>query len=307
MQMGRNFREKEPGPAQGTVHESTLLRGDGELRDVIFYKSMFSDGAGENGGVVGVLIDITQRKRAEVEALGLNAALTQQALELHHANRELEAFSHAISHDLRTPLTRIYSSGQALQEYQDVLDANGLFFVKSVNEGCQQVEALLDALMVLSRVTEVELVTEQVDLSRMAEEKAAELQLAEPDRRACFQIAPQLRVQGDPQLLHIALENLICNAWKYTARVAEPVIELGSFTSAEGETVFFLKDNGAGFDSARMDQLFKPFRRLHSPQEFPGTGLGLATVRRIVRRHNGRVWCEGRPGCGATFYFTVNG
>lgn len=306
MQVCQLFQENEPGPERGTVHECSLRRVDGELSDLIFYKSMFSDSAGERAGVVGVMIDITLRKRAENEIVGLNAALMQQAHELNQANRDLKAFSHAISHDLRTPLTRIYSSGQALEEYRTVLDANGLFFVKAINDGCVQVEALLDALMALSRVTEATLVTEQVDLSGMAREMATEMQRLEPGRRASFRIAPQLRVKGDPKLLYMALENLVGNAWKYTSRVAEAEIELGSFISEDGETVFFLKDNGAGFDDSCSDQLFKPFKRLHSLQQFPGTGLGLATVRRIIRRHNGRVWGEGKQGCGATFYFTVN-
>ena len=305
-QVCRVFLENEPGPGEGTVHECHLRRSDGELCDVIFYKSMFSDADGDEAGVVGVIVEITERKRAEDEIVGLNAALMQQALELNQANRDLKAFSHAVSHDLRTPLTRVYSSGQGLQEYAKALDANGLFFVKSINDGCVQIEALLDALLVLSRVTEMTLSTAPVDLSLIAQEKATELQRLEPGRRVTFRIAPRLRVQGDPQLLYIALENLIGNAWKYTARVPEALIELGSFVCSDGERIFFLKDNGAGFDAERMDQLFKPFQRLHAPQEFPGTGLGLATVRRIVRRHNGRVWAEGKPGCGAAFYFTLN-
>jgi PAS domain S-box-containing protein len=307
VQLCQIFAEDEPGPCRGTVREASWLRGDGVACDVIFYKSMFIDDAGQSGGVVGVVMDIAKRKRAEAKVIGLNAALTRQACELHQANRELEAFSHAISHDLRSPLTRIYSSGQALQEYGDQLDENGAFFVQSINDGCVQMDLLLDSLMVLSRVTEMELVTDQVDLSSLARDLASELQRSEPGRRVSFLIAQAIRVQGDPQLLHLALENLIGNAWKYTSGVSLPRIEFGSQLSAEGETVFFLKDNGAGFDGARSDQLFKPFRRLHSSQEFPGTGLGLATVRRIIRRHNGRVWAEGKPGCGATFYFTVNG
>lgn len=253
------------------------------------------------------MTEMTRPTCSEEELSRQNRALKQQVRELRQANKELEAFSHAISHDLRTSLTRIYSSGQALQEYGEVLDANGLFFVKSINDGCAQLEAMLEALMALSTLTEVALVTDQVDLSRIAFEKALELQRVEPGRSVRFRIAPQLRVQGDPQLLPIVMENLISNAWKYTACVSQPVIELGSFTSADEETVFFLKDNGAGFDSARSDQLFKPFQRLHSPKEFPGHGLGLATVLRIIRHHNGRIWSESKPGCGATFYFTVNG
>jgi PAS domain S-box-containing protein len=303
-QVSLAFAKKEPAAGEGTVQEVPLPRGDGELRDVIFYKSRFGDGTGE-GGIVGVIVDITERKRAEEEIVALNAALIQQALELQQANRELEAFTHAISHDLRTPLTKIYASGQALLEYHEVLDANGIFFARSVNEGCTQVEALLDALLVLSRVTEVDLSAEPVDLTRMAEEKAAQLRQSEPARQVSFKISPRLQVQGDRQLLHIALENLIGNAWKYTSQRNDAVIQFGSMVSGDGEVVYFVRDNGAGFDSTCAGQLFKPFRRLHASHEFPGTGLGLATVRRIIRRHGGRVWGEGKPGCGATFYFTL--
>ena len=155
-------------------------------------------------------------------------------------------------------------------------------------------------------MTEAELVCKEVDLSLIALEKATELQQSDPYRPVSFRIAPRLRVQGDPRLLPIALENLLGNAWKYTAGVERALIELGSFTSTEGEPVFFLKDNGAGFDNGRADQLFTPFQRLHSTQEFPGIGLGLATVRRIISRHNGRIWGEGEPGLGATFYFTLH-
>lgn len=305
-EVSRVFLQKEPAPQQGTVHEASLLCGS-EMREVIIYRSMFSDRADERGGVVGVIIDITERKGAEEEIRALNTALTQQAIELQQVNRELEAFSHAISHDLRTPLTRIYSYAQLLHGYSEVLDADGLFYIKSVNEGCLQVEALLNALLDLSRVTEVQVTMTQVDLSHLATEKARELQLSDPGRRVDFRIAPDLSVKGDRQLLHIALENLIANAWKYTCKADAPLIEMGSFLSNDGETVFFIRDNGAGFDTTRSHDLFKPFRRLHSSQEFPGTGLGLATVRRIIKRHNGRVWGESKPGMGATFYFTING
>jgi PAS domain S-box-containing protein len=306
-QVSRVFRGIEPDLERGTVQECSLQHADGGVRDVIFYKSVFREASGERGGVVGVIIDITTRTRAEQEIVGLNAALTQQAVELHQFNRDLESFSHAISHDLRTPLTRIYSSAQALQECQELLDDNGRFFVSSINEGCEQMVGLLDALMVLSRVGELEFVADQVDLTRLAQDKAAELSRSEPERRALFNIEPQLCGEGDRRLLSIVMDNLIGNAWKYSSKVDEPLIEIGSFTSAEGEPVFFIRDNGAGFDSRHADQLFKPFRRLHSSHEFPGTGLGLATVRRIIRRHNGRVWGEGIPGTGASFYFTLNG
>jgi PAS domain S-box-containing protein len=297
--------QMQPSPEQGSVQECSFQRPDGS-REVVIYRSMFSDGAGERGGVVGVIFDISQRKRAEEEICALNAALTQQALELQQLNRELESFGHAISHDLRTPLTRIYSYAQLLHNYRDRLDEDGVAYVKSVNDGCLQAEALLNALMGLSRVTEVELFVSQVDLTNFAREKANELRISDPARHVEFRIDQDLRVQGDMQLLQIALENLIRNAWKYTSNVPEAVIEIGSFASTDGETVFFVRDNGAGFDSSRSEDLFKPFRRLHTNQQFPGHGLGLATVRRIISRHNGRVWGEGEPGSGATFYFTVS-
>jgi PAS domain S-box-containing protein len=306
-QVSRVFGGLEPELERGTVQECSLQHADGGMRDVIFYKSVFREASGEKGGVVGVIIDITTRTRAEQEIVGLNAALTQQALELHQFNRDLESFSHAISHDLRTPLTRIYSSAQALQDCQQLLDENGRFFVGTINDGCEQMVGLLDALMILSRVGELDFVADQVDLTRLAEDKAAELSRIEPERRAEFSIEPELCARGDRRLLGIVIDNLLGNAWKYSSRVDRAVIEIGAFTSGDGEPVFFIRDNGAGFDSEHADQLFKPFRRLHSSQEFPGTGLGLATVRRIIRRHNGRVWGEGLPGSGASFYFTLNG
>lgn len=263
------------------------------------------DGKPELG--IEVVRDVTARRLAEREATALNAALTRQALELQQVNRELEAFCQAISHDLRAPLTRVYSSAQELQGYAGSLDDNARFFITLANDGCVQMEAMIDALMVLCRVTEMDLVAEPVDLSSLFQELAGLQQQGDPGRKVTLKAAPEIVVQGDSQLLRIALENLVGNAWKYTSGVAEAVIELGSFLSEDGETIVYLRDNGAGFDSCRSDELFKPFKRLHSSHQFPGTGLGLATVRRIIRRHNGQIWGEGQQGCGATFYFTVSG
>ena len=292
----------------GKVHRAEMsppATPGGRYLEII--SSVLKDASGRPELGIEVVRDITARKLAEQEAAALNITLTRQAHELQQVNRELEAFCLAISHDLRAPLTRIYSSAQELQGYAGILDDNGRFFVNLVNDGCVQMEAMIDALMMLCRVTEMELVTVPVDLSSMVQEIAGQLQQAEPQRAVTVHVLPQLVVQGDRQLLRIALENLIGNAWKYTREVQEPVIQFGSYLSEAGEQVVFVRDNGAGFDSARCDELFKPFRRLHTAREFPGTGLGLATVRRIVRRLNGRVWGEGKPGGGATFYFTVNG
>jgi signal transduction histidine kinase len=256
---------------------------------------------------IEVVRDVTAQRLAENEAAQLNLALIRQAEELQQVNRELEAFCLAVAHDLRAPLTRIYSSAQELEGYGALLDENGRFFISLVNDGCIQMESMIEALMTLCRVTEMEMLSATVDLAQMAQELAAQLQLDTPGREVALSLPERIEVQGDPELLRIAMANLLSNAWKYTANVAEPVIELGTLLDEQGELVVFVKDNGAGFDNLRAEELFQPFRRLHSAREFPGTGLGLATVRRIVRRHNGRVWGVGRPGEGATFYFTVNG
>ncbi|HJV35810.1 PAS domain-containing sensor histidine kinase, partial [Geomonas sp.] len=263
-QVSRVLQEREPAAVQVTVKETTLPRADGEERDVILYRSVFTAPEGERGGQLGVIIDITARKRAEREIIGLNAALTQQAVELQQVNRELEAFNHAISHDLRTPLTRIYSYAQLLQADAEKVDGDGANYVKGVQEGCLQVEGLLNSLLSLSRVTEVALESSTVDLSQLACQTARELQAADPERKGSVTITPGLLAVGDRQLLQVVLQNLIGNAWKYSSKTEEAVIEVGAHSTPTGDTIFFVKDNGAGFDSSRDDQLFKPFSRLHS-------------------------------------------
>ncbi|MBJ6751138.1 sensor histidine kinase [Geomonas anaerohicana] len=290
----------------GKVHRAELgpeASATGGYVELIGSSLKGSDGKPLFG--IEIVRDITARKLAEQETAALNAALTHQAAELQQANQELEAFCHAISHDMRAPLTRVYSSAQELRGYREQLDENGRFFVDLVHDGCIQMEALLDSLMVLCRVTEVEISCTTFDLVPAALEIAAQLRQDYPDRPVSFRAPEHLTVHGDPQLLRVVLENLLSNAWKYSTKVEAPVVELGSQTTEQGETAIFIRDNGAGFDSTRAGQLFQPFKRLHTYREFPGTGLGLATVRRIVRRHNGRVWGEGEPGRGATFYFTL--
>lgn len=245
---------------------------------------------------------LAEAERAKVTAL--NDELMLQAAELNLANRELEAFCAAVCHDLRAPLTRIYSASQALGEHAPGLDRDGLFFLSNITGGALQMEALIESLLVLSQASEVEMTRSRVDLSRLASDVAAKLALQEPARSVQFRVAPELTVWADPQLMYIALENLIGNAWKYTGNCEVARIELGVEPGCNGEPVYFLKDNGAGFDMEQADRLFEPFRRLHRHQDFPGTGVGLATVKRIMRRHQGRIWGEGEAGRGATFYFS---
>lgn len=251
------------------------------------------------------VIDITARKRAEAEIEALNTNLAARAAELEAANRGLEAFSYSLSHDLRNPLTRIYVCAQELRDgHADRLDETGRNFVTWICEATEKIEELINAMLELAHLTRKGVHHTEINLAELARKIALGLQVAEPERRIEFVIAPDIIVSGDPQMLKVALENLIGNAWKYTRKVPEALIEFGA-TTCQGETVYFVRDNGAGFDMADSERMFLPFQRLHREEEFEGNGIGLATVQRIIKRHGGRIWAEGARGQGATFYFTL--
>ena len=225
--------------------------------------------------------------------------------DLEHKNRELESFSYAVSHDLRAPLRRIDSFSRAVLESQgEKLDESGRHYLERVREASQHMSQLVDDVLYLSRVTRAELREQEVDLSALASLILVRLQEGEPTRKVETKVRPGVVVTGDGQLLRIALENLLENAWKFTGREPEARIEFG-VTNAAGEPTYFVRDNGAGFDMTYADRLFGPFQRLHPQGEFPGSGIGLATVQRIIHRHGGRVWAEGLLGQGATFQFTL--
>jgi hypothetical protein len=244
-------------------------------------------------------------QESEQEARGLADARAELVRDLEHKNRELESFSYAVSHDLRAPLRRIESFSRAVQESQgERLDPDGRRFLDRVREASQQMSRLIDDVLYLSRVTRTELREHEVDLSGLASLLLERLREAEPGRAVEARVRPGVTVTGDGQLLRIALENLLENAWKFTGREPAARIEFG-MTHVAGEPSYFVRDNGAGFDMAYADRLFGPFQRLHLASEFPGTGIGLATVQRIIHRHGGRVWAEGTPGQGATFHFTI--
>ncbi|MDB4961096.1 MAG: hypothetical protein JWP01_1095 [Myxococcales bacterium] len=248
--------------------------------------------------LLGISQDITDRKRADEE---LRAAKEHAEA----VGKELEAFSYSVAHDLRTPLRGIDGFSQALlEDYGDKLDDVGRRYLARVREAAQRMAILIDDLLALSRVTRAELVSERVDLTALAQASIHRLQRLEPDRTVEVVIEPDLSVEGDPRLLSIALDNLFGNAWKFTGKVPAPRIELGSARDERGRS-YFVRDNGAGFDPQYGHKLFGVFQRLHTEQEFPGTGIGLATVARIIHRHRGRVWAEGAPGLGATFHFTL--
>jgi two-component system, sensor histidine kinase and response regulator len=244
---------------------------------------------------------------AESEQAALELAETRAELvrDLEHKNRELESFSYAVSHDLRAPLRRIDSFSRAILESQaEKLDEAGQRYLDRVREASQQMSQLIDDVLYLSRVTRAELREQDVDLSGLAQLILSRLQEGEPARKVDVKIRPGVIVTGDGQLLRIALENLFENAWKFSSKQAESRIEFG-VTQASGEPTYFVRDNGAGFDMTYADRLFGPFQRLHAQGEFPGSGIGLATVQRIIHRHGGRVWAEGLVGQGATFQFTL--
>ena len=249
--------------------------------------------------------DITERKKTEENIKKLNESLLRHSLELTTTNKELEAFSYSVSHDLRAPLRSIDGFSQAiLEDYGDKLDEQGKDYIKRVRIATQRMGQLIDDLLRLSRLSRAELHIEQVDLSSLARTMMKTLQNTEPSRKIKITIQNQIHTSGDKKLLEILFENLLENAWKFTSNTMHPAIKFGE-TMKDHERVYYIQDNGAGFDMAYADKLFIPFQRLHSVDEYPGTGIGLAIVSRIVHRHGGRIWAEGKIGKGATFYFTI--
>jgi two-component system, sensor histidine kinase and response regulator len=243
--------------------------------------------------------------RSEQAALELAEHRAELVRDLEHKNRELESFSYAISHDLRAPLRRIASFSRAVLETQaDRLDEAGRKYLTRVREASQHMSQLIDDVFYLSRVTRAEVREQEVDLSELASMILNRLQEADHSRSVEVRIRPGVVVDGDARLLRIALENLLENAWKFTGRQPEPRIEFG-VSQIAGEPTYFVRDNGAGFDMTYASRLFGPFQRLHPQHEFSGSGIGLATVQRIIHRHGGRVWAEGLVGQGATFHFTL--
>jgi signal transduction histidine kinase len=265
--------------------------------------------AGDLAFGITVLRARTERKRAEEEIRQLNTELEervrQRTAQLETANQELESFSYSVSHDLRAPLRSIDGFSRILQEdYGDKLDAAGKDSLTRVRAASQRMGHLIDDLLQLSRHTRSEMHRTQVNLSALARALADELQKTEPERRVEFMIEPNLVANADASLLRVVLENLLGNAWKFTGKQAAAKIEFGR-TTRECASTFYVRDDGVGFNMGYADKLFGAFQRLHSTTDFPGTGIGLATVKRIIHRHGGRVWAESKPNQGATFYFTL--
>jgi light-regulated signal transduction histidine kinase (bacteriophytochrome) len=267
------------------------------------------------------MLQHTELEMSEMRAAQKLAETKTQLLdELERKNKELEAFSYSVSHDLRAPLRSIIGFSAILtSDYTDALDEQGQNYLNRIHQAAQRMSQLIDDLLSLSRVTSSALSRRTVNLSEIARELTAELQAREPQRRGQFIIADDLVVDGDPRLLRVALENLLGNAWKYTSKRDMAVIEFGAISATElrrmGDgsyatrrlppVIYYVRDNGAGFDMAYAEKLFAPFQRLHAESEFPGTGIGLATVQRIISRHGGQIWVEAAKDQGALFFFTL--
>lgn len=285
--------------------ESAWKRQDGSTVFVRESARAIRDAEGNTLHYEGTVEDITERKNAEEELKRHSGQLEEQARELRSLNRELETFSYSVAHDLRAPLRHIEGFALALLgDYGERLDDQGKRYVQKLRKSSVKMRQLIADLLKLSRVARAELSRSEVDLSQLARVIVSRMRESEPDRRVEFEVAENVTAVCDARLMGTALANLLGNAWKFTGKLPRARIEFG-VKEVEGRQVYFVADDGAGFDMSGADKLFVPFRRLHDEGEFEGTGIGLATVQRIVRRHGGHIWAESEPGKGATFYFTL--
>jgi PAS domain S-box-containing protein len=280
-------------------HETVRQRKDGDVFPVSVAISPIHDDRNRLIGASSIARDISERYR-------LQAELRLQAEDLEVAYRDLETFSYTVSHDLRAPLRALRGLSSALLEDCGAsLSEAAIGYSERIQAASEHMTQLIDDLLNLARVSRAKINLQVVDLGAEAAAIAAELQHQEPDRRVRFTIQQPALATADPTLIRTVLQNLLDNAWKFTSRRDDAAIEFGMIPEGTSGSRFYVRDNGAGFDSADAEKLFKPFERLHAASEFPGTGVGLASVRQIVERHGGRTWADGASGAGATFYFTL--
>jgi len=259
----------------------------------------------ERRGRAAVAALIESRNEVRRANADLERRVAERTRQLEAANRELEAFAYAVSHDLRAPLRSMSGFSQILRDTAPPgLDDKSRHYLQRIQDASLRMSGLIEDLLNLSRIGRSELTARSISLSQIAAEAAAAVRERHPTREVQLEIAPGMDVSADPRLLRIALENLVSNAWKYTARTPQARVSIGTQASETGP-VYFVRDNGVGFDMKYADKLFVPFQRLHPETEFPGNGIGLVTVQRIVARHGGRIWADAKPDEGATFYFTL--
>ena len=286
----------------GQSHRNEVTTPNGKFYEII--STPLHDPAGKIVAGIEAVRDVTDRKLVELKIQKMNSELELRALELSAANRELETFSYSLSHDLRSYITCISLAQEVLVLRKGADDLDLVKMVKPIEDSCRGMKELIEAMLTLSQLSRQEMRWEQVPLSELAQLVLLQLRQQYPERQVEVSVLPGASVKGDRQLLKIILENLLGNAWKYTGGTPAAKIEFG-VTERDGERCYFVRDNGAGFDMTKSDKLFLPFERLHSAREFPGTGVGLATVQRAVQRHGGEIWGEGEPGKGACFSFTL--
>lgn len=284
---------------------------DGRERWVEIDITPIANAAGKYTHWVAVERDVTERKQQQQEILRLNGDLEERVLlrtaQLAEANKELESFAYSVSHDLRSPLNTIHGFSKLLAKLDaEHISDKGKHYLDRIGVGVTQMGELIEGLLTLAHLSREEIKSEKVDLTAIARQIERDHREREPQRDVRVQIQEDLYGYGDPRLLLATLQNLMANAWKFSSKKPQALIEVGSRPGADGQTVYFVKDNGAGFDMAFAHKLFGTFERLHSPGDFVGTGIGLATVKRVIERHGGRVWADSRLGEGATFYFTLS-
>jgi PAS domain S-box-containing protein len=284
-----------------------IIRPDGAIRIIQARGATMTDGSGKTVGMIGTTQDVTERREMEETLVNLHAEIAAYAANLEAANRDLEEFNAAVSHDLRAPLAKINAICQLLMNYYaDGLDKAGNEYLLGIHSTTMQMTNLIKTFLNFSRSSHCAINNQTVGLGGIATQIAAQLEMTTPGRRCTFRIAEGVIAEGDPDLLRVVMANLLGNAWKYSAGKEDAVIEFGVMEN-EGNQVYFVRDNGVGFDMAQSDRIFAPFHRLPGQDGFIGYGLGLATVQRIIVRHGGRTWADSEPGKGATFFFTLGG
>lgn len=292
--------KKHLGRGESFGMDIRARRGDGTYRWVHCCGRAMRDSKGRPQGVIGLLIDVDERKRAEIGALG---QVTVRERELQLARQELEEFCYAVAHDLRTPLRSIHGFSRAIEtEYGHKLDAVGLEYLQRVQKASVTLADLLDSLLGMVRISRVEVHPDAVDLTALVRSVAADFAEADPSRNVDLQVQEGMKTQGDPRLLRLLVTNLLSNAFKFTCNTPHARIEAGC-----KDGIFYIRDNGAGYDMQYSDKLYKPFQKLHPSARFPGTGIGLTIAQRIALRHGGSVWGESAgENQGATFYFKLS-